>query len=131
MLYENLPLYPGMEPPCGRDACMRMKLFGGCGGPRREPPDCRPPAPCETVWIENPCCPGERAEVALGVDECGNLTVCVRRGPRDACRRKPRGGCAGSCDPCRGGKRPHCDRCDRPVRPDRFDWEDRCRDPWR
>ena len=73
MIYENMPLYPGMRPPAACGDCVRMPLFRpGCGGQCRE---------CERVLIENPCCPGECAEVALGVDACGNLTVCVRRAP--------------------------------------------------
>ena len=72
MIYENMPLYPGMRPPTASGECVRMPLFRpGCGSGRE----------CERVVIENPCCPGECAEVALGVDACGNLTVCVRRGP--------------------------------------------------
>lgn len=105
--YENMPLYPGMKPACGDGGCMKVRVFDeACGG------CCHPPAmrECERVWIENPCRPGERAEVTLGVDDCGSLVICVRRdcpGPcpmprrgdwRMACRatcRMPRERCHG------------------------------------
>lgn len=84
MLYENMPLYPGMRPPCG-DGCMKVRVFDDCCGPHRAPPM----RECERVMIDNPCRPGERAEVSLGVDECGNLVICVHR-VNDCCpRRRP------------------------------------------
>ena len=48
MYCENMPLYPGMRPPCDPSPCMRVRLFDdGC--------DCHPPAmrECERVTIEN------------------------------------------------------------------------------
>ena len=76
MYYERMPLYPGMRPPCDDGACMKVKLFddGGCGCHRAPPM-----RECERVVIDNPCRPGERAEVTLGVDDCGNLVICVHR----------------------------------------------------
>ena len=61
---------------------------------------------CRRVTIENPCRPGEVAEVLLGVDDCGNLVVCVKRDCRPPCEplrpprpcpppRPPRDGCRG------------------------------------
>lgn len=43
----------------------------------------------QTVRLENPCRPGECAEVTLSVDECGNLVVCVHRNghPPHCCHR--------------------------------------------
>ena len=88
MYYENMPLYPGMRPPCDPNPCMKVRVFDdGCRG--------QPPAPplqsCERVVIDNPCRPGERAEVTLGVDDCGNLVVCVHRlcGRREPCLPPP------------------------------------------
>ena len=114
MFYERLPLYPGMAPAGGADGCMKVRLFDdGCGAP------CRPPEmrECERVTIENPCRPGERAEVALGLDACGNLVICVHR---RSCppRHVPRG-CCGWDD--------RCDRCDRDDRCGPFDRKG-CRD---
>ena len=76
MCYENMPLYPGMRPPFDPSPCMKVRLFddGDCGCHRA--PTMRD---CERVVIDNPCRPGERAEVTLGVDECGNLVICVHR----------------------------------------------------
>ena len=92
MLYENMPLYPGMRPPCDGSPCMKVKLFDdACGGPHRAPPLTE----CERVVIDNPCRPGERAEVSLGVDDCGNLVICVHRlcgrpcPPERPCRPQP------------------------------------------
>ena len=77
MVYESMPLYPSLRPGDDR-SCVRMPVF------TRDP---RGPSPgaCSQrrVTIENPCRPGEFAEVLLSVDECGNLVVCVRR---DNCR---------------------------------------------
>ena len=82
MYYENMPLYPRMGQGFEREACVRVPVFGGEGpGPGRLPDPCQ----LRRVTIENPCRPGETAEVLLGVDECGNLVVCVRRDPRRAC----------------------------------------------
>ena len=106
MVYENMPLYPGMRPPCDGSPCMRVRLFDdACGGCHRAPPM----RECERVVIDNPCCPGEQAEVTLGVDDCGNLVICVHR---VHCGQPP----------------VHCERpshCERPVRP-----VPRCRDEW-
>ena len=80
MYYESMPLYPRMGCDGGRDDCVRVPMFGSerCGTGHM--PD---PCACRRVTIENPCRPGEFAEVLLSVDECGNLVVCVRR---DSCR---------------------------------------------
>ena len=118
MYYENMPLYPGMRPPCDASPCMKVRLFDdACGGSR-----CAPPMKVrERVTIGNPCRPGEQAEVVLGVDDCGNLVICVHRycresRPWDDCRPAP------PCD----DRPPHCDdrppRCGRPPR--------RCRPLW-
>ena len=82
----NRPLYPrpggDCEPwncrderRCGDRDSWRMPLFDcecrntvrdcGCGG--------------QTVRLENPCCPGEFAEVNLSVDPCGNLVICIHK----------------------------------------------------
>ena len=82
MYYDSMPLYPTIGPGCERDRCVRLPMFDewrGQGGP---------PGQCRRVTFENPCRPGERVEVLLGVDDCGNLTVCVhqdgwRPGPCD------------------------------------------------
>ena len=93
----NRPLYPRPGNGCnscdGWDKCggrdcfdrnsWRMPLFDcdrmspshdcGCGS--------------QTVRLENPCCPGECAEVTLSVDQCGNLVICVHKNPwRNDCR---------------------------------------------
>lgn len=97
MFYENMPLYPGMRPPCDPSPCMKVRLFDDCcRGDRHLPPM----QTCERVVIDNPCRRGERAEVVLGVDDGGNLVICVHR---------------------------RCDRCDRRDRCDRCDRDDRCR----
>lgn len=76
MCYDNMPLYPGMRPPCDPNPCMKVRLFDDvCRGDRRVPPM----RECERVVIDNPCRRGERAEVVLGVDDCGNLVICVHR----------------------------------------------------
>lgn len=109
MYYENMPLYPGMRPPCDPSPCMKVKLFDdGCG--HRAPPM----RECERVTIDNPCCRGERAEVILGVDDGGNLVICVHRmrGGEPPCRPQPRpfdpwpDGCLPQPRPCQC-KRPH------------------------
>ena len=123
MFYENMPLYPGMKGACRPEGCMKVRLFDdGCGR------DCRPPAmrECERVTVENPCRPGERAEVVLGVDDCGNLVICVHRDLCEPCRPcRPHDPCH---DPCRlhDTCRPH-DPCHDPCRPPRG----RCRIPCR
>ena len=75
MYHMNKPLFPPMKPVCDQDPCVRVPLFNG------ETCACsRPPMPgCKRVIVENPCRPGECAEVLLGVDECGNLVICVKR----------------------------------------------------
>ncbi len=69
-----------------------MPLFT-CG-PRPEPSGCgQPPPPMpaacsvQNVRIANPCDPLDAATVFLGVDERGNLIICVRRDPPCRCRR--------------------------------------------
>lgn len=63
---------------------MTMPLFDdGRGGP----PGLPAWEEAQRVTVENPCRPGERAEVLLAVDGCGNLTVCVRR-EAERCRRE-------------------------------------------
>ena len=92
MFYENMPLYPGMGPAHGPEGCMKVRLFeDGCGG---HPPAMRE---CERVTIENPCRCGERAEVVLGVDACGNLVICVHR---DGCEPRPKPHRPGCWEPC-------------------------------
>ena len=118
MYYENMPLYPGMRPPCDASPCMKVRLFDdACGGSR-----CAPPMKVrERVTIGNPCRPGEQAEVVLGVDDCGNLVICVHRLWRDTgcetwddCRPEPRP--CGPFPPRRGLRRPPWDGCDRLCR---------------
>lgn len=97
MMYGQMPLYPALGDGCGGDACVRVPLFGE--GPRaaRSLP---PVGDVRRIVLENPCCPGEWAEVILGVDACGNLALCVRRDdgcgrsrppcpPADGCRPAP------------------------------------------
>ena len=75
MNYGFRPLFPPMGDCCDRDNCVRVPLFNAehcC--PPREPCGC-----CQTVRLENPCCPGECADVALSVDSCGNLVICIHR----------------------------------------------------
>ena len=91
-MYDHMPTLPRR---CGRnETCMSMPLFRprGCPPPRREPccdlwprpgyapKPCCPPQPPKEVVLTNPCDPCEQVTVALSVDECGNLLVCVRRG---------------------------------------------------
>jgi len=74
--YCSMPLYPPINPSgcCAQDHCMRFPLFNGESGPHR--------CGCtQSVRLENPCQPGEYAEVLLSVDHCGNLVVCLRREP--------------------------------------------------
>lgn len=102
MYYETMPLYPRMGPGCDGENCVRVPVFGrDCGGPGRM----GDVSQLRRVMIENPCRPGERAEVLLGVDECGNLTVCVRREGHDEC----------ACRPCRPPRPCPPDPC--PPRP--------------
>lgn len=111
MYYENMPLYPGMRPPCDPSPCMKVRLFDDCcRGDHRAPPM----RECERVVIDNPCRRGERAEVVLGVDDGGNLVICVHRlcGWEEACRPQPR-----PCPP-----RPDASRPCRPHRRHRPDW---------
>lgn len=53
----------------------RMPLFD-CD---RHRPGCGDCGCSRTVRLENPCCPGECAEVTLSVDSCGNLVIGVHR----------------------------------------------------
>lgn len=115
MYYENMPLYPGMRPPCDPSPCMKVRLFDdGCRGDRRAPPM----KACERVVIDNPCRPGERAEVVLGMDDCGNLVICVHR----LCGREPGGHSAPCCRPepvCHHEYGHHpCDPWPKPPRPE-------------
>jgi len=91
MSYMNInrPLYPRPGNSCGlwdcRDECdrrdcgdresWRMPLFD-CGGM-----DAAHSCGCgsQTIRLENPCCPGESAEVTLSVDNCGNLVIGVHK----------------------------------------------------
>ncbi len=68
MMYDGMPLYPSLRPGRDGQACVRVPLFDD-GRPGHGLPDgdCR----WRQVTIENPCRPGERAEVLLGVDGCG------------------------------------------------------------
>ena len=95
MTYGRIPLYPALCPGGEGSACVTMPLFDdGRGGPPG-------PSPCgdvQRVTIENPCRPGEWAEVLLGVDGCGNLTVCVRRAAE--CCRRPEKPCRPCPPPC-------------------------------
>ena len=82
MYYETMPLYPALRPGCEDGECVRVPVFGD--GPSDGCPELR----CQRrVVIENPCRPGERAEVLLGLDGCGNLVVCVRRDRERDCHR--------------------------------------------
>lgn len=84
MYYETMPLYPALRPGCDDRSCLRVPVFGDCDGPRGPLPELQS---CRRVTIENPCRPGEVAEVLLGLDACGNLVVCVRKEPeRPPCR---------------------------------------------
>ena len=96
MYYETMPLYPAMRGECDRKACVRVPIFEDGRRPGSLEDEVRP---CERVTIENPCRPGERAEVLLGLDGCGNLVVCVRRDRR----------AEDDCAPCRPNRRrPRC-----------------------
>ena len=88
---------------CDPGACVRVPLFGGdkCCGPAS--------ACCQRVILENPCRPGECAEVLLGVDDCGNLTICVRRDSRWDCSCAP--SCAPAWDNCHPPRRSRKIRC--------------------
>lgn len=92
MKYRNRPLYPtpgwGCDcrehRDCRQSESWRMPLFD-CE-PMRPPIDCG--CGSQTVRLENPCCPGECAEVTLSVDHCGNLVICVHRDYwKNDCRR--------------------------------------------
>ena len=110
MYYENMPLYPGMRPPCDGNPCMKVRLFDDACGCHHAPPM----RECERVVIDNPCHPGEQAEVKLGLDDCGNLVICVHR-----LKRKPR--CRDDWDgwdapcriPCKRPRPPIWDGCSR------------------
>jgi len=124
MYYENMPLYPGMRPPCDPSPCMKVRLFDDCcRGDHRAPPM----RECERVVIDNPCRRGERAEVVLGVDDGGNLVICVHRlcGREDRCRCEER--CHPEPRPCCPEPRPcppwpECSRPCKSRRRHRPDW---------
>lgn len=97
MFYENMPLYPGMRPPCDGNPCMKVRLFDDACGCHRAPPM----RECERVVIDNPCRPGEQAEVTLGIDDCGNLVICVHRLMKPLPRY-----CEPWRDPCRPPREP-------------------------
>lgn len=82
------PLYPPAGDRCDRcdDCCesWRMPLFD-CDSHRHSHDDC---GCSQTVRLENPCCPGECAEVTLSVDCCGNLVIGVHRDPWKRRRKK-------------------------------------------
>ena len=106
MYYETMPLYPALRPDCEAQGCVRVPVFDG----GRDPcPDMSRLRCQRCVTLENPCRPGERAEVLLGLDECGNLVVCVRREPERCCRPCPP-------RPCPPRESEHCCR-PRPPRP--------------
>ena len=97
MYYETMPLYPALRPGCDGSECVRVPVFDGDPGPGDHCPELRCP---RRLTIENPCRPGERAEVLLGLDSCGNLVVCVKREPeRDGCRPCPPRPCPPPCPP--------------------------------
>lgn len=114
MYVEMMPLYPAMRPDGDGRRCVRVPMFGGDGMGAPGWPDGRgvPELRCvRRVTIENPCRPGECAEVLLGLDACGNLVVCVRRPCEpDPCPR-PRRPCLPP-EPCRS--EPGCRRPPRP-----------------
>lgn len=87
MTCGRIPLFPGGY---DRDECVRMSLFGSdysrCCDHWHNACDGR----CQTVRICNPSCPGEYADVELCVDNCGNLSICVHRPPKDCCDRSKR-----------------------------------------
>lgn len=107
----TMPLYPSISPGCGPEACVRVPVFGADRCARPGP---LPVRECRKVIIENPCRPGECAEVLLGVDACGNLAVCVRRAPgrdgcdwdegRELCERPRRKPCCRPAPRCDGGR---------------------------
>ena len=78
MHYGKIPLFPGG----GSDGCMRVPLFGCESG--RGGCDDR----CQTVRVCNPECPGEYADVELCVDNCGNLSICIRRPSGRCCDKR-------------------------------------------
>ena len=119
MRYDSMPLYPALGPGEDGEACVRVPVFGhGREGPGWG----RPPRWVKRVTLENPCRPGETAEVLLGVDECGSLLVCVRRDdphcppPRPGCCPEPCPPPRPLCPPkpCRPVDEPVC--CPRPRR---------------
>ena len=101
MMYNGMPLYPALPGERDSDACVRVPVFGEGGrGPGRFPDECH----CRRVTIENPCRPGEVAEVLLGVDACGNLVVCVKRDPVQCCRPRPPRPCPPNPPCCNTGR---------------------------
>ena len=110
MYYGQTPLFPSMHSSCETGNCVRVPLFDAefCRSSRPPMQD------CQRVILENPCRPGECAEVLLSVDACGNLVVCVRRDPRRECCCMP--------DPCcrpDPGCKPNLCRPARPPKPNR------------
>ena len=89
MYYETMPLYPSIGPCREGRSCVRVPVF------QEGPLDDAPPqlAQERRILLDNPCRPGECAEVLLGLDGCGNLVVCVRREGRPPCREAPRRRC--------------------------------------
>ena len=113
--YGNMPLYPSTRPPGDREPCVRVPLFDErpCA-----PPKLPPVRECRRETFENPRRPGEYVEVLLGLDDCGNLVVCVQRDTRCECECRPR-------PPCPPRPRPGClpePRCGR--RRLRGSWDD-------
>lgn len=90
MYYETMPLYPALRPGCDSQGCVRVPVFDGEGDPCADWSRLRE---VRRVTIENPCRPGQCAEVLLGLDGCGNLVVCVRREPERCCRPCPPNPC--------------------------------------
>lgn len=69
----KLPTWP--QHCAGHTDSVRFRIFDDC-----EPNRCGSFTPvCETVTIENPRDCREKVWVRLGIDECGNLVVLVKR----------------------------------------------------
>ena len=74
----TMPLFEARGGPPQRSCCCE-ELWPKPGWERPRPQWPRPQPPKEVV-LTNPCDPCEQVTVALSVDACGNLLVCVRRG---------------------------------------------------